>query len=72
MYDFSSTQTVNVPWLVLQGGKDDVVPPQQVSSWVHKQANQPEYQWLGDADHFFHGRLNNIRNLIKDRWQVAA
>lgn len=68
MYDFSVVGPVTIPWMVFQGGKDDLVPAQDVSVWVHKQPNPPQYEWIGDADHFFHRRLNRIRDSIKQAW----
>jgi len=59
---------VTIPWMVIQGGKDDVVSPQEVSVWAQRQPNPPHYEWFADADHFFHGRLNHIRNAIKNQW----
>jgi hypothetical protein len=54
--------------MVIQGGKDEIIAPEKVSAWVHRQGNSVSYEWLGDADHFFHGRLNHIRAAIKLRW----
>jgi alpha/beta superfamily hydrolase len=70
-FDFSEPKQVRIPWLVIQGGKDDVVSPQQVSAWVHRHPMSPQYEWFADADHFFHGRLNRIRNAIKTAWSDA-
>ncbi len=68
MYDFTAVDPITIPWMVFQGGKDDLVPAQDVSMWVHQQLNAPRYEWLADADHFFHGRLNRIRTAIKEAW----
>ena len=67
-FPFDPEQCVNIPWMVIQGGKDDVVSPQEVSVWVHRCRNKPSYEWFADADHFFHGRLIRIRELIIDQW----
>jgi len=67
-FGFNAELTVDVPWMVIQGGKDDVVSPQEVSIWVHRCRRQPHYEWLADADHFFHGRLNRIRDVILRQW----
>jgi len=72
MYDFNAAAPVTIPWMVFQGGKDDLVPAQEVSMWAHKQPNPPQYEWVGDADHFFHGRLNRIRDTIKKAWDEVA
>jgi len=62
---------ITIPWMVIQGGKDDVVSPQEVSVWAQRQPNPPYYEWLADADHFFHGRLNRIKNAINNQWNNA-
>ena len=67
-FPFDADHGVDIPWLVIQGGKDDVVSPQEVSVWVHRCPNRPHYEWFADADHFFHGRLNRIRDIIIEQW----
>ncbi|WP_455206218.1 alpha/beta hydrolase [Kaarinaea lacus] len=67
-FPFNPDQCVDIPWMVIQGGKDDVVSPQEVSVWVHRCRNRPHYEWFADADHFFHGRLNRIRQAIIEQW----
>ena len=67
-FPFNLDQCVEIPWMVIQGGKDDVVPPQDVSVWVNRCRNRPHYEWFADADHFFHGRLSRIRQAIIDQW----
>jgi len=67
-FPFDEVEGVDVPWIVIQGGKDDVVSPQEVSVWIHKWRNKPHYEWFADADHFFHGRLNRIRDTINEQW----
>ena len=57
--------------MVIQGGKDEISLPERVSNWVHRHRNAPLYHWLGDADHFFHGRLNRVRDAIKESWGDA-
>jgi alpha/beta superfamily hydrolase len=68
LFEFNAVAQVQVPWLVIQGGKDEIIAPEKVSAWVHHQGKAASYEWLGDADHFFHGRLNRIREIIKNRW----
>ena len=67
-YDFNAGAQIQIPWLVIQGGKDEIIAPEQVSAWVRRQGSSVSYEWLGDADHFFHGRLNHIREAIKQHW----
>lgn len=68
LFDFAALEEVDVPWMVVQGGKDDVISPEAVSEWVHRQARRPRYVWMGDADHFFHGRLNRLRDAVHRDW----
>lgn len=68
MFDFNADTQIQIPWMVIQGGRDEITEPEKVSAWVKKQSNKPSYQWLSDADHFFHGQLNHIRNAIRQEW----
>ena len=67
-FPFEEQDCVEIPWMVIQGGKDDVVSPQEVSLWVHRCQNKPHYEWFVEADHFFHGRLNRIREAVIKQW----
>jgi alpha/beta superfamily hydrolase len=72
MFDFAALPGVDVPWMVVQGGRDDVSDPSSVSKWVHQQRPRPDYEWMADADHFFHGRLNRLREVVSGQWEAAA
>lgn len=50
---------------VIQGGKDDVVEPQQVKAWVASRCPMPIWCYLPEAEHFFHGQLTELRDVIK-------
>ena len=68
MYPFADLPKVEVPWMVIQGGQDEVISAQAVSDWVQSQENDPQLIWSDEADHFFHGRLNFIRESVKTYW----
>jgi len=72
MFDFQELPQVQVPWMVIQGGQDDIVDPAAVSGWVREQPHPPEYRWMANADHFFHGRLNRLRENVMKAWTEAA
>ena len=72
LFDFASLPSVEVPWLVVQGGKDEIISPAAVSSWVSQQDNRPLYRWMADADHFFHGRMNRLRDTVIRAWVAGA
>ncbi|MFV1984468.1 MAG: alpha/beta hydrolase [Thiohalomonadales bacterium] len=67
MYDFANVK-IKIPCLVIQGGKDTVVDPEQVKQWVAKQGNNVELEWNDEAEHFFHGKLNFIRDAVTNHW----
>lgn len=68
-FDFANLPLNNIPTLVIQGAKDEVVSPQAVAEWVASQPYQPQFHWLPDADHFFHGQLNELREMIMTVWK---
>lgn len=52
------------PWLLVQGDADDVVPPGEVLDWAQGLARPPQLTLLPGAGHFFHGRLNELREAV--------
>jgi alpha/beta superfamily hydrolase len=52
------------PWLIVQGDADDVVPPEAVIAWAHTLSPAPELTVLPGAGHFFHGRINELRDTV--------
>jgi alpha/beta superfamily hydrolase len=50
------------PWLVVQGDRDELVDFAAVQRWVAGYAPQaPDLLVMRDAEHFFHGRLAELR-----------
>jgi alpha/beta superfamily hydrolase len=54
------------PWLIVQGDADEVIDPAAVLEWGKRQATAPAVRVLAGAGHFFHGRLNELRQLVMD------
>jgi alpha/beta superfamily hydrolase len=54
------------PWLIVQGEADDVVPASTVIGWARGLSPQPELVLLPGAVHFFHGRINELRDTVLD------
>ena len=50
-----------VPWLIVQGDEDELVPIDDTVAWVDSLAPGPELLVLSGAEHFFHGRLIDLR-----------
>ncbi len=71
MFDFAPLPPVTIPCMVVQGGRDEVIAPPAVSAWVSAQRQRPDYRWMADADHFFHGRLNRLRDAVMASWGPA-
>ncbi len=54
------------PWLVLIGDKDELVDVEEMVAWVDSLAPGPELLVMQDAEHFFHGRLVEMRDHVVD------
>jgi alpha/beta superfamily hydrolase len=59
------------PWLIVQGDADDVVPASVVSAWARSLSPAPQLQVLPGAGHYFHGRINELRDAIVEFMQRA-
>jgi len=68
MFDFDSLPPIEVPYMVVQGGDDEIIQAEAVGAWVVAQRNRPVYHWMADTGHFFHGRLNHLRDTIVRSW----
>jgi len=54
------------PWLIVQGDADELVDAEETISWVNALEPGPELLVLEGVDHFFHGRLNELRSAAAD------
>jgi len=63
-FDFQSLAVPRCPWLVIQGDADELVDHEAVRGWTGSVAPAPEVRILAGAEHFFHGRLTEMRNLL--------
>ena len=68
MYDVSDIAEVEIPWMVIQGGEDEITDPTAVRAWLDSLSSKPELVWLEDAGHFFHGRLNRLGEAVLSSW----
>lgn len=64
LYDMSAINGITIPWLLVQGGKDEIVDAEAVRDWVAGQQPAPSVRWLDEAGHFFHGQLNPLRQVV--------
>lgn len=68
MYPFDDLAEINIPWVVIQGGQDEVIEASAVRNWVSERLNQPKLIWMDDATHFFHGKLNDVKESLLLAW----
>ncbi len=64
LYDFAEIACDNIATLIIQGDQDEVVPPEQVKTWVSAQNVAPTLVWLDEAGHFFHGKLSLVHDAV--------
>ena len=64
--------TPDYPWLIVQGDADDVVPAEAVIAWARTLTPAPRLTVLPGAGHFFHGRINELRDTVLEFLRAAA
>jgi alpha/beta superfamily hydrolase len=64
-FNFQNTDSVTCPWLVVMGEQDEVVPVEDVRAWLNKAEVPIKSVFLPDVTHFFHGKLNLLRDVVK-------
>lgn len=53
------------PWLIVQGDADEVVDYREVIDWAGRFDPPPTVRVLAGGDHFFHGRLHELRAVVE-------
>ena len=69
-FDFTRLPVPRVPWLVAQGDADELVDHERVLAWTSELEPAPEVRVLSGAEHFFHGRLTELRSVL-GAWLAA-
>jgi len=54
------------PWLVIQGDEDELVDVEETIAWLNSLEPGPELLVVPGAEHFFHGRQNDLREAVMD------
>jgi len=54
------------PWLIVQGDADELVDIDTTIEWVNKLEPGPELLVMLGAEHFFHGRLIDLREAVTE------
>jgi alpha/beta superfamily hydrolase len=53
------------PWTLIHGSDDDLIPSEAIKHFTAGLRHPPEVHFLAEASHFFHGKLNDLRHLLK-------
>jgi len=66
VYRFASGMTTQprCPWLIVQGDEDELVAVDETIEWVNGLEPGPELLVMPGAEHFFHGRLVELREAV--------
>lgn len=54
------------PWLIVQGDRDELVDAADIQQWAQSLPVPPRLALLAGVEHFFHGRLNDLRRVVVD------
>lgn len=68
----SANSLPRCPWLLIQGERDELVDVEDVKRWAASVAPSPELRLLPGVDHFFHGRLNELRDIVVEWLRTSA
>ncbi len=71
-FDFSTLQTPQCPWLLVQGEDDEIVPCEQVVAWAQALQPGPDLVVLPEVGHFFHRKLGLLRAALETHLQAPA
>lgn len=62
--DLAAFRAPDCPWLIVQGGQDELFDANDVEHWARRLDGPPAFEMLPEASHFFHGHLNTLRERI--------
>lgn len=68
-FDVESLRQPDCPWIVVQGDQDELVDVDAVVSWIDGLSPGPELLVMNGVDHFFHGRLTDLRDNVVELLQ---
>jgi len=66
-FRFFDTKPVqpNCPWLIVHGKNDELADINETIEWVNSMRPGPELRIFPDTTHFFHGKLVDLREVVK-------
>lgn len=63
-FDVAGLAQPDCPWVIVQGDQDELVDVEAVVEWVDSLDPGPELVVMQGVDHFFHGRLRELRDTL--------
>lgn len=64
-FRFAGLGVPRCPWLLIQGDADEVVSHAVVLEWARALEPPPRIELLKGVDHFFHGRLHDLKDAVR-------
>jgi len=61
---FKDIQTLPKTDLVVTGINDEIAPPDQIQTHLHRWGIQPEFKVIESCDHFYSGSLNKLEMIL--------
>jgi uncharacterized protein len=71
-FDSPAGLKVGCPWLMVQGDRDELVDVDAVRRWVAGAEPPPRLVVLAGVDHFFHGRLHELKDTLQAELATAG
>lgn len=66
-FTVDDTDAVECPWILVQGGADELVNAEAVLAWAGQLDHGPEVILMPGVDHFFHGRLTDLKKQLLEQ-----
>jgi uncharacterized protein len=66
LINLSDIRVPDCPWLIVQGGDDELVDAKKVVDWAASLEPAPQVALLPGVGHFFHGRLRQLNQVVLD------
>ncbi|MGV3740591.1 MAG: alpha/beta hydrolase [Gammaproteobacteria bacterium] len=64
-YDYSFPLKANIPWLIVMGEEDEIVPMSAVKDFAQTHESVPILECFPDTGHFFHGKLLDLKAVLQ-------
>ncbi|MEM9102047.1 MAG: alpha/beta fold hydrolase [Pseudomonadota bacterium] len=65
-FDFDNFERPSGYWQVIAAEKDELVELLEIEKWLQRTGKPDDYQVIQDSSHFFHGKLNILKDKIDD------